>query len=256
MLRILHGRLSVGRLTERDPRGAPDLKWIPTIERPHDVDPRVCPTQALQPGQPTLELGACVFCHACGRNGGVKWGGGVLEPQQTSVPLMAGTTPDSLRSLKARLADLHGIFGRSLGVRLVSVGSCNGCEVEVGALTSPYVDLERFGVKFVASPRHADILLVTGVVTRNLAQALVRTVEAAPQPRAVVAVGACGMTGGIFAGSPHVVGGAHKLVPVDVVVPGCPPPPEALLAGIIEAGRLLSSRRGSMGNGAATSSRS
>ena len=124
-------------------------------------------------------------------------------------------------------------FGRSLAIRQVDAGSCNGCELEITGLTGPHYDLERFGVHFVASPRHADCLLVTGPVTRNMAEALRRTWHATPDPKFVVAVGDCGRDGGVFRGSYAIV------VPVDAVIPGCPPSPAALLAGLLEAiGRL------------------
>ena len=126
-------------------------------------------------------------------------------------------------------------FGRSLAIRQVDAGSCNGCELEISGLTGPHYDLERFGLHIVASPRHADCLLVTGPVTRNMAEALVRTWEATPDPKIVIAVGDCGRDGGIFAGSYAVVGGVADVIPVDVVIPGCPPSPRALLAGILEA---------------------
>jgi Ni,Fe-hydrogenase III small subunit len=131
------------------------------------------------------------------------------------------------------------LFGRSLAIRQVDAGSCNGCELEITGLTGPHYDLERFGVHFVASPRHADCLLVTGPVTRNMAEALRRTWHATPDPKFVVAVGDCGRDGGIFRGSYAVVGGVADVVPVDAVIPGCPPSPAALLAGLLEAiGRL------------------
>ena len=130
-------------------------------------------------------------------------------------------------------------LGRSLSIREVDAGSCNGCELEIGGLTGPHYDLERFGVHFVASPRHADCLLVTGPVTRNMAEALRRTWQATPDPKFVVAVGDCGRDGGLFRGSYAVVGGVADVIPVDAVIPGCPPPPAALLAGLLEAiGRL------------------
>ena len=139
-----------------------------------------------------------------------------------------------------RLASEIGrLFGRSLAIRQVDAGSCNGCELEITGLTGPHYDLERFGLHFVASPRHADCLLVTGPVTRNMAEALRRTFEATPDPKLVVAVGDCGLDGGLFRGSYAVVGGVADVVPVDAVIPGCPPSPAALLAGLLEAlGRL------------------
>lgn len=214
------------------------------VKDPARLTEGVCPTRALDPAQrDRLDLGACIFCKGCERAGVVEWRQGIPTTGTTRIPLVAQATAEELPALRERLKQLSGVFGRSVAVRHLDVGSCNGCDVEIAATTSPYVDLERFGVRFVASPRHADILLVSGVVTRNLAEALVKTVEATPEPRAVVALGACGMTGGIFAGSPHVLGGAHTLVDVDVVVPGCPPPPESILAGILEAARILSNKQ-------------
>jgi len=130
---------------------------------------------------------------------------------------------------------VHRRFGRSLHIRQVDAGSCNGCELEIGGLTGPHYDLERFGLRVVASPRHADCLLVTGPVTLNMAEALRRTWEATPDPKIVVAVGDCGRDAGIFRGSYAVVGGVGDVVPVDAVIPGCPPSPRALLAGLLAA---------------------
>jgi Ni,Fe-hydrogenase III small subunit len=124
-------------------------------------------------------------------------------------------------------------LGRSLAIREVDAGSCNGCELEIHALNNAFYDLERFGLRFVASPRHADVLLVTGPVTRNMRQALERTYNATPDPKWVVAVGACAADGGLFAGSYAVVGGVNAVVPVDLHVPGCPPSPLQLLKGLL-----------------------
>lgn len=124
-------------------------------------------------------------------------------------------------------------LGRSLSIREVDAGSCNGCELEIHAVNHPIYDLERFGIRFVASPRHADVLLVTGPVTRNMEEALRRTVEATPEPRWVVAMGDCGRDGGCFAGSYAVVGGVSDVVPVDLHIPGCPPSPRQILAGLL-----------------------
>jgi Ni,Fe-hydrogenase III small subunit len=141
-----------------------------------------------------------------------------------------------IERIGGRLAsEIVRLFGRSLAIRQVDAGSCNGCELEITGLTGPHYDLERFGVHFVASPRHADCLLVTGPVTRNMAEALRRTWQATPDPKFVIAVGDCGRDGGIFRGSYGVVGGVADVVPVDAVIPGCPPSPATLLAGILEA---------------------
>src|SRR5579864_9605013 len=120
-------------------------------------------------------------------------------------------------------------LGRSLSIRQVDAGSCNACELEIHALNNPYYDLERFGLTFVASPRHADVLLVTGPVTLNMKEALERTFAATPAPKWVVAAGACAIDGGLFAGSYACAGGVASVVPVDVTIPGCPPTPTALL---------------------------
>jgi Ni,Fe-hydrogenase III small subunit len=124
-------------------------------------------------------------------------------------------------------------LGRSLSVREVDAGSCNGCELEINALNNSVYDLERFGIRFVASPRHADVLLVTGPVTRNMREALERTYNATPGPKWVVAVGDCAADGGCFAGSYAVVGGVSEVVPVDLHVPGCPPPPLDILKALL-----------------------
>jgi len=124
-------------------------------------------------------------------------------------------------------------LGRSLAIREVDAGSCNGCELEIHALNNAFYDLERFGLKFVASPRHADVLLVTGPVSKNMREGLLRTYNATPDPKWVVAVGDCAANGGIFAGSYAVEGGVKNVVPVDLHIPGCPPTPTALLKGLI-----------------------
>ncbi|WP_193176647.1 NADH-quinone oxidoreductase subunit B family protein [Oricola nitratireducens] len=124
-------------------------------------------------------------------------------------------------------------LGRSLSIREVDAGSCNGCELEIHALNNAFYDVERFGIRFVASPRHADMLLVTGPVTKNMAEALKRTYDATPGPKWVVAVGDCGLDGGCFAGSYAVAGGVSAVIPVDLHIPGCPPSPSDILAGLL-----------------------
>ena len=159
---------------------------------------------------------------------------------RTGIVTETPSRESGLEAVGARLGEeIRRRFGRSLAIRQVDAGSCNACELEIAGLTGPHYDLERFGLHFVASPRHADCLLVTGPVTRNMAEALRRTWEATPDPKLVVAVGDCARDGGIFRGSYAVVGGVGDVVPVDAVIPGCPPPPLAILAGILDAiGRL------------------
>ena len=134
-------------------------------------------------------------------------------------------------------AELLDILGQALTIREVDAGSCNGCELEINALGNPYYNLEGLGIRFVASPRHADLLLVTGPVSRNMETALKRTYEATPEPRLVVAVGDCACDGGLFGESYATCGRVANVIPVDVTVPGCPPPPLDILRGILTAVR-------------------
>ena len=154
----------------------------------------------------------------------------------TAVPTQAAAREASATRLREAIQ--RGL-GRSLHVRHLDTGSCNGCDWEIAALLNPYYDIQRLGIDFVASPRHADLLLVTGVMTRNLQEAALRTFEAMPEPRLVVAVGACAISGGVFAGGYASADGIGGVLPVDVLVPGCPPRPEALIQGLLVAvGRL------------------
>jgi Ni,Fe-hydrogenase III small subunit len=142
---------------------------------------------------------------------------------------------DTLRIRDALQGEILGILGRALCIRQVDAGSCNGCELEIHALNNPIYNIEGLGVRFVASPRHADMLLVTGPVSANMAVALRRTFEATPDPKLVVAIGDCGCSGGIFGESYASRGRVSNVIPVDVAVPGCPPAPNRILAGILTA---------------------
>jgi len=162
-----------------------------------------------------------------------------LLKQIAKIGILSEPAPaadDSLRVLAQRLDDVvlkH--FGRALAIRHVDAGSCNGCELEIHAANSPYYNLEGLGIKFVASPRHADLLLVTGPVSRNMEEALRRTYDATPEPKLVVAIGDCGCDGGVFGESYASRGRVANVIPVDVAVPGCPPSPVAILQGVLTA---------------------
>jgi Ni,Fe-hydrogenase III small subunit/formate hydrogenlyase subunit 6/NADH:ubiquinone oxidoreductase subunit I len=228
-----------------------------------------CPTGALtcrdQNGarEVTFDLASCTYCGLCAEvDTSIRMTNAcelaarsradmratahyALATDGTQTRLASGPQPgtpgspsdsQSLETLGAALqAKIKHVLGRSLHIREVDAGSCNGCEIEIVGLNSPVYDIERFGIHFVASPRHADMLLVTGPVTRNLELALRKTYDAMPAPRLVVAVGACGCSGGIFGQNYATVGAVDKVIPVDVYIPGCPPNPHALLHGILMA---------------------
>ena len=157
---------------------------------------------------------------------------GMLSRPLTEAPPAADDA--ALAELAGKLdAAARRRLGRSLSIREVDAGSCNGCELEIHALNNAFYDLERFGLRFVASPRHADVLMVTGPVTRSMREALERTYNATPDPKWVVAVGDCAANGGIFSGSYAVVGGVKDVIPVDLHIRGCPPRPEQLLQGLL-----------------------
>jgi len=193
-----------------------------------------------------IDKGRCIMCGLCQEAAPAvfevlnEFARPVKMRSDLVVTRPSGVAPDGRGSpheeLGRQLSEkITKILGRSLAIREVDAGSCNGCEVEVAALNNAIYDIERFGVHFVASPRHADVLLVTGVGSRNMEAALRRTYDATPDPKVVVAVGACASSGGIFGDTYASSGGIGNIVPVDVYVPGCPPRPEALLYGLLLA---------------------
>jgi len=163
----------------------------------------------------------------------------LILQQILKTGIVSEPAPEADPALRTREQALHAdilkVFGQAVAIRHVDAGSCNGCELEIHALTGPHYNIEGMGVKFVASPRHADLLLVTGPVTRNMEIALKRAFEAVPEPKWVVAMGDCGCTGGMFGENYATCGKVSSVIPVDVEVPGCPPTPVALLQGILAA---------------------
>jgi Ni,Fe-hydrogenase III small subunit/formate hydrogenlyase subunit 6/NADH:ubiquinone oxidoreductase subunit I len=277
MFEILQKSLATGVVTTAYPRtpaqvssqarGRPEIDFA-NLKDPHP-GAAACPTGALSckdtngTRSVTLDLGKCTFCGLCAESDPAIRMTNVCELAARSRTDLITTAEYQLSSnggqpkllerrspAEKHIADVEALgaelktrigkaFGRSLHIREVDAGSCNGCEVEIVGLNSPVYDIERFGIHFVASPRHADMLLVTGPVSRNMELALRKTYQAMPPPRLVVAAGACACSGGIFGQNYASLGGVDKVLPVDVYIPGCPPNPHALLHGILTAiGRL------------------
>jgi Ni,Fe-hydrogenase III small subunit/formate hydrogenlyase subunit 6/NADH:ubiquinone oxidoreductase subunit I len=275
MFKILQKTLSVGSATAEYPRVAPHLaeqfRGCPEFDFDLWSDARpaaeACPTGAIavrdRDGlrQVSVDYGRCIFCGECAqasaasavqispvrmtrqfelaatdRRDLVLTAEYTLHPDGSHAGLLSASSGRSAEDPGKRIeAAIRNLLGRSLAIRQVDAGSCNGCEQEIVALNNPVHDIERFGIHFVASPRHADMLLVTGPVTRNMELALRKAWAATPDPKVVVAVGACGISGGIFGTNYASLGGVDAVIPVDVYIPGCPPRPEALLHGILLA---------------------
>ncbi len=249
MFSILAERFRQGHRTIPFPAGGPPkvpdrFRGLPVIATANCTDgcrrcAEVCPTDAIsiRDGGPRLDLGRCLFCCEC-----------VPACPADAIAFtadyrMASRTREGLvvdgrafQLAEALEAKSRRLFGRSLQLRQVSAGGCNACEADINVLSTVVFDLSRFGIQIVASPRHADGLLVTGPVTENMRLALQKTYEATPSPRLVIAVGSCAVSGGPFAGHPEQHNGADSTVPVDLYVPGCPPHPLTILDGIL---RLL-----------------
>ncbi len=233
--------LKKGVLTSRFPADRPTSAEIPESALPPSPTPgadwragrKECPTGAIRAEEERVDLGMCIYCRRCS-SAGFSFGEGA---GQESRALQAGAVADVARATRRA-------FRRSLHVMMIDVGSCNACNLEVLNLSNPYYDLTRLGITFTNSPKHADALIVVGALNRAMVDVLKRTYESMPEPKMVISVGACAISGGAFTGTEGFVSPVGEAVPVDVVVPGCPPTPIQVLEGLLLAtGRMTKATR-------------
>ena len=253
MIEPLRARMGQGYRTVDYPHDVPALperfRGLPRIDSSKctaecDACIEVCPVAAIEKSsnKTTLDMGKCIFCGECA----------LVCPKEaleltrehrmachSRRHLIVNGTGNSTDA-NEREPELHRLFGRSLRLRQVSAGGCNACEADTNVLGTIAYDLGRFGIQFVASPRHADGILVTGPVSRNMELALKKTYDAVPDPKVVIAVGACAISGGVFSGHQEVAGGVTDILPIDLFIPGCPPHPLTILDGLL---RLLGKTR-------------
>jgi Ni,Fe-hydrogenase III small subunit/formate hydrogenlyase subunit 6/NADH:ubiquinone oxidoreductase subunit I len=248
MLKETIARLRQRHRTIRFPKAEPTLPQgfagRPEIDRSKcqgscDACVSSCPVGAIEvrDGKPCLDTGKCIFCLECRSScpkGAISFSRDYRMAARKRQDLLL--TGDEKRIADALDSESLRIFGRSLKLRQVSAGGCNACEADTNVLTTVVFDLGRFGIQFVASPRHADGLVITGCIPQNMELALRKTWEATPSPKFVIAVGACAISGGPYINHGEICGGADKLLPVDLYVPGCPPHPITILDGLL---RLL-----------------
>ncbi|MFT5698288.1 MAG: Ni,Fe-hydrogenase III small subunit [Desulforhopalus sp.] len=243
MLKIIKNKMEQGCKTSKYPKEPIALyhryRGLPIINQECSTDivnicAAICPQDAINVGDKTIDLGRCSFCGQCET---INDGAFVhfsenfdLGTANRADLVTGGSLPALAEHSKQHFKKL---FGRSLQLRQVSAGGCNSCEADTNVLTTPFFDLSRFGIDFVASPRHADGIHVTGPISRNMRQALMTTYDAVPSPKVVIASGCCSISGGPFYGSTEVVGDLGSLLPVDLYIPGCPPHPLTTLHALL-----------------------
>jgi Ni,Fe-hydrogenase III small subunit len=243
MLNVLKNRFEQGCKTSNYPEEKVEL--LPRYRGRPEINPqapmeiilacaKACPQTAIDAEDKTIDMGRCVFCGTCERvskGAFVSFSGDFAVSVAEKAHLITkGEIPDLTRHSRQHFKKL---FGRSLQLRQVSAAGCNACEADLNVLATPFFDLARFGINFVASPRHADGIVVTGPVSRNMKTALLQTYEATPEPRVVIAVGSCTLSGGPFRDSPEIAEGLDSLLPVDLFIPGCPPHPMTNLHALL-----------------------